>query len=275
MTLLIAVVAVGLGLAFVVVGALLRSRDRERELRALLDLPWGEEDLTREDIERVSLFEPGVDALDHALARFDLIDRLRASLERARVPLRPGELVLLVAIGAVLSAMWAWSATGQPLFGALGASAAPVIATLVLRRRTTKRRRAFEEQLPDALSLIASSLQAGHSLLHAIEMMTGEADPPLADEFERVLAETLFTLSDYLRQRQEFHREVRVMTAEGKLSAVVLAALPACVFLALQATNPDYISELYRAPGLFLLVGAVVSVVIGIAVILRMIRVEL
>ena len=44
--------------------------------------------------------------------------------------------------------------------------------------------------LPEALSLIAGSLEAGHTFLHAIEMMVEESEPPLSQEFERVLSET-------------------------------------------------------------------------------------
>jgi tight adherence protein B len=58
------------------------------------------------------------------------------------------------------------------------------------RIKVTRRRKAFEEQLPEALSLIASSLSAGHTFLRAIQMMTEEAEPPLAEEFARVVYET-------------------------------------------------------------------------------------
>ena len=53
----------------------------------------------------------------------------------------------------------------------------------------SRRRKALSRQLPDALSLIASSLSAGHTFLRAIQMMCEEADPPLADEFGRVVFE--------------------------------------------------------------------------------------
>ncbi|MBA3268029.1 MAG: type II secretion system F family protein, partial [Acidimicrobiia bacterium] len=60
----------------------------------------------------------------------------------------------------------------------------------MVKRRISKRRRAFEEQLPDALTLIASSLTAGHTFLRAIQMMCEESEPPLAEEFSRVVSET-------------------------------------------------------------------------------------
>ena len=54
----------------------------------------------------------------------------------------------------------------------------------------TKRRKAFEAQLPDALSLVASSLSAGHTFLRAVQMMCEESAPPMSEEFARLVAET-------------------------------------------------------------------------------------
>jgi tight adherence protein B len=56
--------------------------------------------------------------------------------------------------------------------------------------RIRRRRRAFEAQLPGALSLIASSLAAGHTFLRSIQMMCEEAEAPLSEEFARVVYET-------------------------------------------------------------------------------------
>jgi tight adherence protein B len=63
-------------------------------------------------------------------------------------------------------------------------------AVFLVRHRIAKRKRAFEAQLPNALSLIASSLYAGHTFLRAIQMMCEESNPPMAEEFTRVVAET-------------------------------------------------------------------------------------
>ncbi|HEX2272466.1 MAG TPA: type II secretion system F family protein, partial [Acidimicrobiales bacterium] len=61
---------------------------------------------------------------------------------------------------------------------------------MVVKRRVAKRRKRFETQLPGALSLIASSLSAGHTFLRAIQMMVDESEPPLSEEFALVVAET-------------------------------------------------------------------------------------
>ena len=58
-----------------------------------------------------------------------------------------------------------------------------------MRRRSVLLRK-FEAQFPDALTLIASSLSAGHTFLRSIQMMCEEAPAPLSEEFSRVVSET-------------------------------------------------------------------------------------
>jgi tight adherence protein B len=80
--------------------------------------------------------------------------------------------------------------TGAWLFGLIGLAMGPVAATGFVRWRIARRRKAFEAALPDALTLIASSLSAGHTFLRAIQMMCEEAEPPISEEFARLVSET-------------------------------------------------------------------------------------
>ncbi len=312
---LIAAGLVGLGLAIIVVSLLQRARARDDELLTLLDLPYAEEDIDPSDVaKRVGLLEPGVGAVSNVLDRLDLTTKLAQRLERGRVPLRPGEFVLLVAVLTIALAIWTWALVGQPLFAAVAILVVPAVSVRVVDRRFTKRQSAFTEQLPSALSLIASSLRSGNSFLRAIQSMVDQAPPPMSEEFSRVVAETqlgtplvdalehmsarlevedfgwvvqairiqqevggkladlLFTLGDYMRAREDVRREVEVLTAEGRFSAWVMAALPIFVGLFIQATNPGYIAALFSGTGLFLLAGALVSVAIGLWLIMRMVN---
>lgn len=314
---ILAITAVGVGFALLVVGLLVRSRDRDDRLLALIELPYGEDDVAADEVGRISGMRPALRALGSAVERLHRCDGLAAELEQARIPLRAGEASLLVAGAAVLLGAWAAAATGQLLFAPVAAVATVMLSRFLLRRRLRARRRALEGQLPDALSLLASSLQGGHSLLHAVEHLVSESAPPIAEELDRVLAETrlgdplvdamermatrlqiddldwavqairiqqnvggrladlLFTLSETLRARDEFRREVRVLTAEGRMSAAVLAGLPVFVLLGLQAANPSYMADLFTGVGLFLLGAAAVSVAIGVTIVLRMVKVEM
>ena len=52
---------------------------------------------------------------------------------------------------------------------------------------TTRRQRAFADQLDSSLQLMASSLRAGHSLLQALASVAREADQPTSEEFARTI----------------------------------------------------------------------------------------
>ena len=56
------------------------------------------------------------------------------------------------------------------------------------------------------------------------------------------LAEILDNVSDTLRERAMMRRQIKVLTAEGRLSAWVLALLPFGIAIYMFAVNPDYIS---------------------------------
>ena len=72
------------------------------------------------------------------------------------------------------------------------------------------------------------------------------------------LAEILDNVADTLRERAMIRRQIRVLTAEGRLSAWVLAGLPVAIAIYMFIVNPDYIGLLFTHPiGLFMLGGAI------------------
>ncbi len=192
MTVIIPVLFVGLGLALLVAGVLARIRDRDRQLAEILELPYGERDVRVEGVsENLSpLVESTVGLAGRVVEQFDAKGAMAASLERARIPLRPGEYVLVTAAGSLGIATLLLALSGTWIFALLGAALGPLVSTVVVRRRISKRRKAFEAALPDALGLIASSLSAGHTFLRSIQMMCEEAPPPLSEEFSRLVSET-------------------------------------------------------------------------------------
>ena len=58
-----------------------------------------------------------------------------------------------------------------------------------------KRRKAFNDALPDTLQLMAGSLQAGLSLAQSVDTIVREGTEPIASEFKRVLVETRLGVS--------------------------------------------------------------------------------
>ncbi|MGH9426869.1 MAG: type II secretion system F family protein, partial [Terriglobia bacterium] len=62
------------------------------------------------------------------------------------------------------------------------------------------------------------------------------------------LAEIIESLSELIRKRFELQMKVRVLSAEGRFSALILFALPISLGALLYKTNPEYISLLFTDP---------------------------
>jgi tight adherence protein B len=147
-------------------------------------------------------------------------------------------------------------------------------------------------------------------------MMCEESEPPLAEEFARVVNETrlgypvvdalgrmaerlqirdldwvvqairiqqtvggrladlLHTLADFIRARDEVRREVKVLTAEGRLSAWILTALAPFMLFLVQIISPGYMAPMYRGWGLAVLLGTGFMVAMGATIIFRMTKIE-
>jgi tight adherence protein B len=78
------------------------------------------------------------------------------------------------------------------------------------------------------------------------------------------LVEVLRNTVDTMRERAQVRRQVRALSAEGRLSAYVLIALPILLGAYMFLAKRDYIRPLYTTPvGLVMLIGAAVLVVVG------------
>ncbi len=89
------------------------------------------------------------------------------------------------------------------------------------------------------------------------------------------LAEILDGLARVIRDRFRIYREVRVRTAQGRLTAGILIALPIMMLLILGSLNPHYIGVLFTDPlGPIVLVVAAALQVIGSAILWKIIHFE-
>jgi tight adherence protein B len=89
------------------------------------------------------------------------------------------------------------------------------------------------------------------------------------------LAEVLATVSETLRERERLRRQVKVLSAEGRLSAAILGGLPPLFAVYLVLVRPEYIKPLYTDPlGVLMLVTAVIVLGIGIMWLRKVVKVE-
>lgn len=187
MLVLVAVALVVAGGTLAAYGLTSARAAHRRRVAALLDF-----ELTTEgkpDKAVVSLYEKVARWTESRTEKLPWAERQTVRLERARIALRPAEFLMLWVAAAVVPALLGallMQAVGLVLFGVVGAVVPPAMVAL----RTRSWRRRFEAQLPDVLDLAASSMEAGHSLLTALQLVAEDAAEPMATELRRVLAET-------------------------------------------------------------------------------------
>jgi tight adherence protein B len=89
------------------------------------------------------------------------------------------------------------------------------------------------------------------------------------------LAEVLDKLSYVIRERFKLQRQVRVFTAQGRLTMIILMCLPPALALGITMLNPHFIRPLFedRIGHVLLLVGITLQV-IGFFLIRRIIRIQ-
>jgi tight adherence protein B len=89
------------------------------------------------------------------------------------------------------------------------------------------------------------------------------------------LAEILDGLSRVIRDRFRIHRDVETKTAQGKLTAAILIAIPPIMLLALTAVNPQYMKTLTEDPAGPKILGIAAALqIIGSAILWKIIHID-
>ena len=89
------------------------------------------------------------------------------------------------------------------------------------------------------------------------------------------LAEIMDKIAYVIHERFKLRGKIKVLSAEGKLTAIILAALPFLVIIALRLTNPEYINTLLAEPtGRIIAAVAGSMMVIGIFIMKRLIHIK-
>lgn len=127
--------------------------------------------------------------LDQMIAQRSWAEREAAELNRASVPLRVGEFLLLRAVLALGLTLAGWMLTQSPVLGALFAVPGYMGPRLWVKHLQAKRKKAFESQLVDAVQLLASTLKSGYSFLQGMEAISREMPAPIAEEFDLLVKE--------------------------------------------------------------------------------------
>ena len=247
-----------------------------------------------------------------------LEERISHRLTAAGSELKSSEWLLLhTAIFVVASMLGLLLSGGGLLLGGFFLVLGIVGPWLYLDFKKGRRRKAFEQQLPDTLQLMSGSLAAGLSLAQSVDTIVREGAEPMSGEFKRVLiemrlgitieealsgiterfeskdfewvvmairiqrevggnlAELLDTVAATIREREYVRRQVAALAAEGKMSAMVLTALPPLFLLYLSFSQREYVMPLFTdMRGLIMLIGATLWLSLGAWWMSRLVKVE-
>jgi tight adherence protein B len=89
------------------------------------------------------------------------------------------------------------------------------------------------------------------------------------------LAEVLDIVANTVRERGYIRRQIRVLSAEGRISVAILASLPFFILLYLSIVNPEYLKPLFTTTaGIVLLIGAGSMMGLGIFIMSRMVKID-
>lgn len=264
--------------------------------------------------QRMLAQTPAVDRMLLQIPRIHQLDRLLLQSGRQlSVAVFLGLTLLATVAGLVLAML-----IGLPIFAVIiigvAAGGLPLFFVLSAKR---KRMLLIEQQLPDALDLMARAMLAGHAFQSGLKMVGEEVPEPVAGEFRIVfdeinygipmqdaltnlatrvpstdlryfvisvliqretggnLAELLGNISALIRARMKLLGAVRVLSAEGRLSAWILTILPFALAGVISLVNPQFLSVLWTDPvGPKIVGGALVIMILGIFWMRRVINIR-
>ena len=315
---LIGAIAGGVALGLLVVILFGPSRSVERDLSGRLGVYADTSSIDRGFFGKIPIlraFSRRAETMAHDRGVFSMIE---TALEQANVPVRPGE-AITIAIGVSLAlGLVGFLFTGSAITALIVAIIALAVAGAAVQKVAARERSRFENQLPDTLNLISTSLRAGYSLLQAVEAVGAEASDPTGREFQRAitetrlgrspvdslkmvadrmeskdfdwavlainiqrevggnLAEVLQTAAETMVERNRLRREMKALTAEGRISAIVLGGLPIFLFIFLYMTNREYLEPLLTTfAGIMALVSAGVGLVLGVMWLRKIVAVDI
>ena len=119
--------------------------------------------------------------------RHRYLQQLETTLSVADIKMSAGRLVALTTVATVV-ALWV-SILLIGGWGILLGLMVPFIVRSVVLSKRERRRRAFSEQLPENLEVLASALRTGHSLSTGLAVVVDNSTEPSKSELQRVLVE--------------------------------------------------------------------------------------
>ena len=143
----------------------------------------------------------------------------------------------------------------------------------------------FDDPLGSEFDEALGEINFGVSVANALKNLARRIEFPelkyfvvaviLQHEIGGNLAELIESLANLIREKFKFQGKVRTLSAEGRLSAVILVSIPFFIAIYLHLQNPEYLGILFSVPfGRFMVGAAGVMMVIGILIMKRMVTIK-
>src|SRR5216684_5007670 len=167
------------------------------------------------------------------LYNFNLLRSLEQSMWQAGLYMRVSEMLLIIFLmfgGGLFFGQAMWH---DMVFALVPGAAFGLMPIIYIRWRRGRRLRAFVQQLPSALDLVKSSLEAGHSFNRGLQVVVQEFADPLGSEFRTVLEQTRIglplprALDDLLKRVPE--DDLRLLVVAVKVQTTVGSSLAGIV----------------------------------------------
>ncbi len=202
--------------------------DQNREIVRRLTRPSTDNDL---DITRRRRPQEG--KLLDVVYRLNVLRQLEENMWQAGMYVRVGDILLIIVLLFGAGLFLGQALIHDSLIGLVAGVIFSSIPIFYIQFRKKRRLKAFGQQLPFALDLIKSSLEAGHSLQRAMQVVVGEFADPLGSEFRTVLEQTRIglplprALEDMLKRVPE--DDLRLLVVAVKVQTEVGSSLASIV----------------------------------------------
>ncbi|MGI6488873.1 MAG: secretion system protein [Syntrophomonadaceae bacterium] len=293
-----------------------QALDKRSDIQDRLEMYVNEDKHRTRERQRVTLV--GIfKKISSIFAARTFTERIQLELLQAGIPLKGEEFVtvwLLAGLGGPIITWFLSYNAALTVLVILICSAGP---RFYVRHKKNDKLKKLNQQLSDALVIMANGMRAGFGFQQAMDTVTKELPPPIANEFawtlreiqlgssteealqnmsERVksddldmivtavliqrqvggnLAQILDNISRTIRDRTRIKGEIKTLTAQGRLSGLIIGLLPVALLFILLIINPDYMNSLLQEDYGFILLGAAaLSELLGLMIINKIVDID-
>ncbi len=198
------------------------ARSRERiDLLYRLRMYCTEEIVVKNELPVISRIMDFVRRTATPLGRFKPIELYGIRMRRAGLPILGSEFAAILLISALAMGVFTFFLTLDETYAIITAIAIVIIEDVMVALRIRRRRSAFVNQLGDCLATVADSMRAGFSFTQSMEVIVRDMEPPISDEFARVMRDLSAGVS-LERALEDMDRRVNSMEFSLVVTAVLI-----------------------------------------------------